>query len=101
MCKAELSNLEKLSSEELKEIIGGLSIGICAEDIKNNNAVKGCICTYPNDPAMIENNNYIEGCLCKCTLSSSNIISSQIAMASISTPISSLALFTNTFTIKW
>lgn len=55
----------KLSKEELKYIVGGLSVQCGIFEEKNANMKKDCICYYDNTPSVV-NSNQADHCKCSC-----------------------------------
>ncbi|MDR2835656.1 MAG: hypothetical protein LBV69_05585 [Bacteroidales bacterium] len=64
---------EKLTENELNELIGGIKSNYgtskdgSTEEIKNLNTVASCMCNYNNHQNLI-NENTVGGCNCNCTL---------------------------------
>ncbi|MDR2835657.1 MAG: hypothetical protein LBV69_05590 [Bacteroidales bacterium] len=62
---------EKLTENELNELIGGIksnygtSKNDAMEEIKNLNSIAGCLCTFNNNQNLI-NENTVDGCQCNC-----------------------------------
>jgi hypothetical protein len=65
-------DVQKLTQEELSELVGGVETGTVAPpSVSNKNSTATCVCTYYNAPLSISNINSMSGCLCKCVFESS------------------------------
>jgi hypothetical protein len=61
---------DKLSKNELKELVGGLSVievttAVATVATINDNVVSSCSCPYKNK-SVINNINRVAGCVCTC-----------------------------------
>jgi hypothetical protein len=68
-------DVQKLTQEELSELVGGVETGtVEPPSVVNTNNTATCVCTYYNAPQSISNNNSVDGCLCKCVFKSSAML---------------------------
>ncbi|MDR2927329.1 MAG: hypothetical protein LBV41_03895 [Cytophagaceae bacterium] len=68
-------DIQKLTQEELSELVGGVETGtVEPPNVLNKNNTAGCVCTYNNAPQAIYNINSVDGCLCKCVFRSSAML---------------------------